>query len=847
MTLVYLTIAWMGGIWLARLAWSAGVLGCRQPGLLVWVGLLALPAAGLAVTYRRPSWRLPAALLFFLLLGGLRYQFHPFAPCFAESDLAFYNGTTEQPVQAMVTGIIVRPPEERDTRVRIRLRAENLLLGEAQSSQPVEGEALFTVDRYPELRYGDRVLVQGRLESPPAFADFDYKAYLARQGVHTMIQRPEVTILSRGHGSPVFRLIYDLRLRGQAAIARLLPEPEAALLTGIVLGMERGIDPDLYDQFNKTGVSHIIVISGSNIAVIAGVLTALFARLLGKRRSFFFVLGGILFYTLLVGGDASVSRAAIMGMLYAWAVYLGRQSTAFVSLFTAGLFMTLINPLTLWDVGFQLSFMATLSLILFTPGLTERFERLLDRGLGWRGRQGTSRQGNKAGDAALSTSPLSTSLRTPLLAFLNDAVMVTLAAQVLTLPLVAHYFGRVSVVSPLANLLVLPVQPPIMIWGGLAVIGGLLAGGGSLLWPLARLLALVPWLALYWTVLVVEWLAPLPFASLNADLSAAGLAGIYGLLAVGMLSSRPALPVLGSSLQRVRQALTSSAAITATAIALLAVFSLLLVAFRSLPDGNLHVHFLDLERGEAVLIETPDGRQVLVDGGYGPTELLSELGQHMPFYDRQIELVVLTHPGDERIGGLAGLAERYQIGQVLQAPFPYPSANFESWLRTLQAENVPIVPAEAGTRIHLGHGAALDVLHPGPEPAFEESGELDLTANSLVLRLSYGETSFLLTGDAPKELQEQLVASDLQLEATIVKLPDGGRQASFSQAFLDAAQPQQAVVFVQREDRFRDLSAAVEQAWIAVVGPEGFHRTDLDGTVSFASSGTELAVTPERR
>ena len=136
-----------------------------------------------------------------------------------------------------------------------------------------------------------------------------------------------------------------------------------------------------------------------------------------------------------------------MGLLVALANYLNRRSLAIVSLFAAGLVMTALNPLTLWDVGFQLSFLATLSLVLFATPMTERFERLMARLLPARAAK-------------------------PMTGFLNDALIVTLAAQILTLPLIAHYFGRLSVVSPLANLLVLPVQPAVMIWGG--------AGGHSL-------------------------------------------------------------------------------------------------------------------------------------------------------------------------------------------------------------------------------------------------------------------------------------------------------------------------------------------------------------------------------
>jgi competence protein ComEC len=825
MALVYLAVAWTVGIWLARWLWSLGLFGCAAPAAWLWAGALAVSLVGLIAARRRPAWRLPAGMLLILLLGALRFQLSPFAPCFSPADLAFHNGSAERPVRATVTGLVLRPPEDRDTRLRVLIAAESLALGQDDEPRPVRGRALFTVDRYPGLRQGDRVTVRGSLETPPVFEDFDYQEYLARRSVHTLIQQPEARVLSHDNGSPFWRALYRVRAEAQALIARLLPEPEAGLLTGILLGVESGIDPALYDQFNRTGVSHIIVISGFNITIIAGLMTAIFARLLGPRRAFWPVAASIVLYVLLVGADAVVVRAGLMGILVVWATYLGRQSTAVVSLFAAGLAMTLANPLTLWDVGFQLSFVATLSLILFATPMTQRFE-------------------------AAVRQRLPTGLAPTLLGFFNDALIVTLAATVLTLPLIAYYFGRISIVSPLTNLLVLPVQPPVMIWGGLAVIAGLPAALHpaleAVLWPLARALALIPWLALRWTVLVVERLAALPFASLEVQLNAVGLWSYFGLVGLLLLAGKPTLPLVGDRLRRAKSALSLSRLTTLSAGLLLVAGILLALGLRSQPDGQLHVTFLDLERGEAALIVTPDGQQVLIDGGFSPTELLGALGRQMPFYDRTLELVVLTHAGDERVGGLVELAQRFEIEQVLQAPFPYPSTAYESWLRALRAEGIPIAAAETGGRVLLGHGIALDVLHPGPDPTLDQAGELRPEENSLALRLSWGDTSFLLLGDASQAIQDELAASGLIRPATVVKLPQGGRQAAFSPALLDAAQPQQAVVFVQRDDRFRQLAAPVEGAWKSVVGEAGWQRTDLAGTVSFSSDGRVVTVEREK-
>ena len=826
MTLVYLAVAWAAGIWLARAAWAAGWLGCAAPPVWLWGLLLVLPAAILWVQWRgqrpyRP--RLAVACLLFLLLGAGRYHLSPFTPCWNAGNLAFYNGSLQAPTWATVTGIVQRPPETRDTRLRIRVEAESLATGK-QAAHPAHGAALFTVDRTVAVRTGDRIRVHGRLEAPPVLTGFDYRAYLAQRGVHSMVQQPEVTVLQHDAGSWFWRSLYRLSAAGQTAIARLLPEPEAGLLTGILLGVETGIAPDLYDRFNRTGTSHIIVISGFNITIIAAIMTAAFGRLLGKRRAFWPVVLGIALYVLLVGADAAVLRAGLMGVLVVWASYLNRRSTAAVSLFAAGLAMTVFNPLTLWDVGFQLSFMATLSLILFATPMTRRFEATAQRRL----------------PAGLARG---------LVPLLNDALIVTLAATVLTLPLIVYYFGRMSLVSPLTNLLVLPVQPPVMIWGGLATITGAAAQAlpalEPALWPLARGLALVPWLCLHWTVLVVNALAALPFASLDARLGLAGLWGYFGLIGYLMLGERAQPGVLRRVRQALRRQLVASRLSTASAGVLLAAAGVTFFALQSQPDGRLHVHFLGLTRGEAVLIVTPDGQQVLVDGGASPTELLHALSQHMPFYDRTLELVVTTGASEERVGALADVAERYRVAQVLQAPFPYPSTAYERWLRSLRDHDIPVAPAERGSRVLLGYGVSLDVLHPGPEPALDKAGELQEEANALALRLNWGETSFLLLGNLDAATVDALVEDGSLAPADVVTLPQGGRSAGFSANLLSAARPQHAVVFVEPDDRFRRLAGSVQDAWLAQVGPAGWHRTDLAGTVSFSTDGYAVQVEGE--
>ncbi len=258
--------------------------------------------------------------------------------------------------------------------------------------------------------------------------------------------------------------------------------------------------------------------------MIAGVLVALMARLFGRRRALWPALAGIALYALLVGGDAAVMRAALMGSLVVVAAVLNRQSTALVSLAFACWMMTLFNPLTLWDVGFQLSSAATAGLILFAPGLSARFNRI------W---PGFGQSGHLTGNGGVQE--MGGSL---LRGLLQDGLLVTLAANFTTLPLVVYYFQRLSVVSPLTNLLIAPAQPFIMLWGGAGVIAGLLGIG-----PLAQVLLWIPYVSLLWTVSMVQWTAALPGASLEiVNYGGLALATTYLLLGLlrwrGWLSAR---------------------------------------------------------------------------------------------------------------------------------------------------------------------------------------------------------------------------------------------------------------------------------------------------------------------
>jgi len=204
-----------------------------------------------------PKARRTATCGLFLLLGSIRYTLS--LPDLSDPDhIAAYRDQGE----VILWGRVVSEPDVRDTYTNLRLAVDRVRIEEKE--HPVGGMVLVRAPRYPSYAYGDELEAEGRLETPPVFDDFSCRDYLARRGIHGMVGWPKITLLSRGGGSRVVRMLLAVKARIQATIARILPEPEASLLTGILLGVESGIPERVKDAFSTSGTMHVIAISGFN-------------------------------------------------------------------------------------------------------------------------------------------------------------------------------------------------------------------------------------------------------------------------------------------------------------------------------------------------------------------------------------------------------------------------------------------------------------------------------------------------------------------------------------------------------------------------------------------------------
>jgi competence protein ComEC len=809
MWLLYVSCAWVVGIFLGS--------KISPPLLILSFGFI--PFALIPFLPRNKKTLIVVGVCLFALLGGGLY-FPSSLPPADEHSLRFYNDTGMVEIQ----GMVAEEPDIRDTYCLLTFSASEIIVN--GESKEVAGTALIRVPRYPTYHYGDVLKVSGELETPPQFEDFDYKSYLACQGIYSIIYYPYVAVLDHGQGFKPFQWIYSFRERLSTSLARALPEPQGSLAQAILLGLRGNIPDSLYAAFSRTGTAHLLAISGLHISIIIAMLLSFGILVFGRQRSIYIwlTLALMWLYAMLAGMHPPIIRAAIMGSLFLIAEYLGRQRSAIIALAFAAAVMVGIQPYVLWSVSFQLSFLAMAGLVLLYPYFQ-----------GW-GRKGiASLFGTRERIAAAGS-------------MITDGFAATLAAIVAVGPLIAYNFGVVSLVALPATFFSLPALPFIIITAGLVAFVGLLASLA------AQIFGWLAWLFLSYLVFVVQGFDALPHSSLEVTtISTWYICGYYAILAgvIASLDHRKQLADfssrLTSGIKKVTEGIPKPRlrfSIKWLILPLLIVAILVWSVVLTTPDDKLHVSFLDVGQGDAILIQTPNRQNILIDGGPDPQKISLELSKKLPFWDRTIDLVVCTQPHADHVTGLVEVLHRYKVGQALEPGVSYNSSIYQEWCNIVEDKGIEYNIACAGQEIDLGNGVKLEVLNP-PEGLFEGTSH-DVDNNGLVLRLSWSSVSFLFTADIREEAEFELIGQRVNLKSTVLKVAHHGSETSTTSQFLAIVDPEVVVISVGEYNTFGHPSPEVVARLINSVGEDNVYRTDEDSTIELITDGERLWVSDNK-
>jgi len=787
MPLLWIALSFITGIVIASLfSLSAYIWLGIVIGLLLILIFLRIPRfSNNPISKFHFRFPLSSFAVIFLFFGAWWFQFRQ--PNIDAFHVAFYNA---RDYEMLVTGTLAEPPDYRDTYTNLRLKVEALDSG--SGDLPVSGLLLVRVPQNQTYEYGQRVRVRGSLKTPPEDEEFSYRDYLARDGVYSYMSIAEVTSLPGNGGSVVRAAVYKLKDKMLQNTYCLFNDPESSLLAGILLGVDTGLTKDLQNAFKNTGTAHIIAISGFNIAIIAGIFFSMFKTIFGERLGAVFAILAIAFYTFLVGADAAVVRAALMGSISLLARQLGRRNTGLNALAIVAFVMTIVNPLVLWDVGFQLSFFATLGLILYAEPFSNFTGKLF--------------------------SKITKTENSKLTQIINDNVILTFAAQLTTIPIMAYHFKRISLISFIANPFILPVQPAVMIIGGLAVFVSLI------LQPIGQLIAWVAWPFTAYTIRLVELFDRVPHGTIYlGDSSIWIVASFYIALLTATFNwdrIKEWFNSLAGSLRTV--------ALTATLVILFACTVVLWRSAATAGDGQMHVTFLDVGSADAVLIQTPEGRNILINGGASTSELSDELGRRLPFFSRKLDWLVIASTQENQLAALPRVVERYPPENVLWSGNIQASFSAQTLDKFFAEKGIPVSRAEAGQRLDLGGGSFIEVQAAGPRGS--------------VLLIQYKNFRALLPIGLSDGTLEELEFGNTIDKVDVFLLADSGFELSNPPDMIQNLNPQLTILSVAAGDP----DGLPAQSVLESLDGYSLLRTDRSGWITVSTDGDTLHVEVER-
>ncbi|MGI5921463.1 MAG: DNA internalization-related competence protein ComEC/Rec2 [Syntrophomonadaceae bacterium] len=631
---------------------------------------------------------------------------------------------------------------------------------------------------------GDKIELRGDLKPPfpPSNpGEFNYPAYLANNGVFYILSvknADSLSILSNPQGP--YKWINAYRSHTEKLFYEALTDTEAGIMLGMLLGKIDGIDEEYYDSFQQTGIVHIFSVGGLHVGfllLLNGWLMSLLKR--STRFKMATGIGLLIFYGTIIGWPLPVVRSVIMGILGLLAYYSRRENSMLNALGLSGIIILLFNPRALFTISFQLTYMATFGLVYIYPLLRKHI-----RAQGW----------------------------------WMDLVLVPLCAEFAVLPLIAWHFNMFSPVSLLTNVLTTYLTGGAVILGFVAFLSAGIASGiaAIFIYPAGLLIDLI--------LVIVDYMKIIPGAYTWVATPPIWLVMLYYLGLFTLLRG------LISGCRRLR---AGGAAVL-----------LLVVASFYIPAGWYHrgqmeIVFIDVGQGDCILIKTPRGRFILVDGGgsqfydVGKLKVLSYL--HHRGIDK-LYMAINSHPDHDHLLGLETVLKETPA-QLIAVPASISDVpEYQRLNHLAEKQSITRVPLHQGQSLQIEKDFNLTVLQPG-EAIYKDNS---FNNQSLVLKISYRQFSVLLTGDIEEEAIKNLIAEDVLTTATVVKVPHHGSKTSVNAEFYERIEPFGAVICVGRDNTFGHPHPSI----LKLLDDRKIKcfRTDINGAVQFLSDGKSFRV-----
>ncbi len=617
--------------------------------------------------------------------------------------------------------------------------------------------------------------------------DFDYRNYLINQGIfyEGFLDDEGQVIIHESSNVTASQLMLALRDLIKFHFLKDLSSRSAGIMSALILGERSDVDDQTKTDFANTGVIHVLAVSGLHVGYVSLILITMIGMLrLSHLPKTLLVILGLGFYVILTGGAASVMRASIMAGLILSAGLIERKSDIFNILATAAMIILMIDPTQLTGIGFQLSFSAVLSIVTLFPVL-RKWVPMISINIG---------------------------ILDKLLNAIVDLFLVSLAAQLGTLALTIYYFNKIPIISLAANIIVVPLIGMIVATG----LSSLLIG------------SIFPVLARQWAALldgIIDFM--LWFVQLCARFDWAFITtrSIHAYEVVLILAAVFAITIL----QRWRLLLLW--------FILLLSWSNVMIWSNLIRSPELEVVMLDVGQGDAIVVHTPQGKTMVIDAGlsFGGKDMGRDVIS--PYLIQrnwnEIDLLVLTHPHNDHIGGADYLLNHHATAKVLMQDINYDSYGYRKLQLTLDSLQIPTVGVCTG--VIDSSMAPVYLRVTGPKLFDTVSQPSNVNNVSIVMQVFYGQTSLLLTGDAEQEVEDDQLAFGALLQSDLIKAPHHGSRTSSTLSYINRVNPDICLISVGTGNKYRHPAPGTLKHY-AELGTQ-VHRTDLEGALLLNSDG----------
>lgn len=618
------------------------------------------------------------------------------------------------------------------------------------------------------LSYGDKIIIKGNFEEASSARNeggFDYKQYLKSKNVYGIISvdKKDIKLIKKNNVDVIDLLANKVSNSMKIKIEQNLSNETSKLLSGILIGNKNNLQKEIQEDFRNSSLSHVLAISGMHVSyIMLGITFVINKMKFNKKISKIITIFILLFFIILTGKTASVTRACFMSSYIILASLFHKKAHVLASISISLLIILIINPYLILDIGLQLSYGGTIGIVLIYPILKKLKKKKEDKNSKFK------KIIHKVKEKIL------------------DIILITISANLVIFPIVLFHYNTISFTFIISNLLISPIIGIIIILGFISVFASYIIS------PISKVMFLILQTFLNLLIKIAHFCAELPFSKVYFPTPKIYVIIIYYVFLIFIILERNKIIVIKKINKKI--------------IIIFVIIIIILNLILNFIPKTFTISFIDVGQGDSMLISTPKGKKILIDGGGSRDEESFNIGKQtlIPYLLNKgitkLDYILISHFDSDHVGGILSVLEELKVEKVIICE-QEENENYRRFKEIVKNKKIKVYVVKKGDNVKIEENILLNILWPKDEKIKENA----INNNSIVAKLNYKSFSILLTGDIEKiaenEILKEYENSNI-LNANILKVAHHGSKSSSINEFLEKVKPQIALIGVGEENTF---------------------------------------------